>query len=120
MAYPLAVLLLAEATRVERARLVKRLASNELGLPMPNASVKIGGSGVNQTRDPYGLSGSSRVGKSTAIASRRRGQESNLQGLIRNLTVFETAGPVTVPTLPWSRRVELNHRFPLMRGTFCR
>ncbi len=40
VAYQLAVLLLAEATGVGPARRLKRLASNELGLPMPNASVK--------------------------------------------------------------------------------
>lgn len=53
VAYQLAYFSMAEAARVERARLLQRLASNKVGLPMPNASIKIGGDGVNRTPGPF-------------------------------------------------------------------
>lgn len=138
---------MAEATGIEPVRELPRLVSNELGLPVPNASVnssgadhasasylytigstvkpisqgrrvallpqkrirlraasaKFGGSGANRTRGPEsGLPGSGRVGKPSTIASWRRGQESNLQSRFRDLTAFEAAGPVHVPTPPIS------------------
>ncbi len=120
VAYQLAVLLLAEAAGVGPARRLKRLASNELGLPVPNTSVK-------------DLEEAARIKRATLSGSRvqaesasqlpslpwRRGQDSNLQGRLRNLTVFETAGPINVPTPPWSRRAESSRCFPRMKGTFC-
>ena len=61
-----------------------------------------GGSGANRTRGPGIPSSWVQARSASHLPSLpwRRGQESNLQGRFRNLTVFETAGPVNVPTPP--------------------
>lgn len=88
---------------------------------MPNSSMNFGGSGVNRTRARENPGDRVQAGSARQLPSLpwRRGQDSNLQGPFRNLTVFETAGPVDVPTPPWSLRVELNHHLFLMRETSC-
>ncbi len=78
-----------------------RLASNELGVLLPDGSVKVGGSGGNRTpgpwRGPRVQAGSAR--HLPSLPWRREG-ESHPQGPARGLPAFEAGGPAHVPIPP--------------------